>query len=64
MKWEMRHIKASFFAGVSEWVFRLFCEQALNYNPLWVKMMGALGTGMILYSAWMYVYYKKETGGK
>ena len=65
MKNETRIIKASFAAGVSEWIFRLICEWGFNYGPLWIKTLGALGTGMILYSfAHSYYYHKEVKNGK
>lgn len=65
MKIEERQIKATFLAGICEWILRFFCQFVLHYNPPWVQIMGALGTGMILYAIIHGRYYRKETqGGK
>jgi hypothetical protein len=63
MKWEMRHIRASFLTGCSEGIIRVISKSVFNYSPLWIDVIGVIGLGMMIYSGWMYYFYKKEIGG-
>lgn len=63
MKIEDRQVKAAYLAGLSEWAVRLFAQYVLHYDPLWIQMMGALGTGMILYGSALQLQIIKQKGG-
>ena len=63
MKAELRQVKASMYAGITDIVFGVFAWLTgfADWYFIHFHFFGILGIGMIFYAVWLYYFYSIDT---